>query len=109
LLKKRDQSAMASDLEERQEGEQFRVLDPANFPTEPSFPKLLVFLPGGLAGGLFLGICVSFLLEFRDTSLRSELDVETLLQLPVLAMLPAMDGEPKKNAAASPIGAAVRG
>ena len=44
LLKKRDQSAMASDLEERQEGEQFRVLDPAQLsPVESIVPEAAGF------------------------------------------------------------------
>ena len=39
LEKKRDQAAMATNLERRQEGEQFTVLDPANLPDRPSFPN----------------------------------------------------------------------
>jgi polysaccharide chain length determinant protein (PEP-CTERM system associated) len=49
LLKKRDQSAMATDLERRQQGEQFQVMDPANLPSTPSFPKKANFAAGGLA------------------------------------------------------------
>jgi polysaccharide chain length determinant protein (PEP-CTERM system associated) len=88
LLKKRDQSAMATDLEKRQEGEQFQVLDPANLPDSPSFPKKRDFGLAGLAVGLALGCCLTAVLEMRDTSLRSERDVEVLLQVPVLAAIP---------------------
>lgn len=88
LLKKRDQSAMASDLERRQEGEQFQVLDPANLPTGPSFPKKSVFTLGGLGGGLGLGLALAFLLELQDTSLRNGKQAEVLLKLPVLASIP---------------------
>lgn len=88
MLKKRDQSAMATDLERRQEGEQFQVLDPANLPDTPSFPKKRDFGLGGLAAGLVLGCGLTVLLEMRDTSLRSERDVELLLQVPVLATIP---------------------
>ena len=91
LLKKHDDQAMAVDLEHRQEGEQFRVLDPANLPDRPSFPDKLQFTAGGLAGGLALGIGLAFLLELRDTSLKNESDVEHYLRLPVLAMVPAID------------------
>src|ERR1035437_917706 len=91
LLKKRDQSAMANDLERSQQGEQFRVLDPANFPSTPSFPKLLYFVGGGFAGGLALGLGLSLLLEMQDTSLRSERDVELALRLPVLALIPVIE------------------
>jgi polysaccharide chain length determinant protein (PEP-CTERM system associated) len=90
LLKKRDQSAMATDLERRQEGEQFQVLDPANIPDNPSFPKKRDFGLGGLAGGLALGCAVTMLLEMRDTSVKTEKDIEVMLQVPVLATVPLL-------------------
>src|SRR5262249_51812005 len=43
LLAKRDQSEMATDLEKRQEGEQFRILDPPNLPQKPYSPNRLRF------------------------------------------------------------------
>jgi polysaccharide chain length determinant protein (PEP-CTERM system associated) len=88
LQKKRDQSAMATELDRVQEGEQFRVLDPANLPDKPTFPNRPLFALGGLAGGLGLGLGLAFLLEMRDTSMRTERDVEFILRLPVLAMIP---------------------
>jgi polysaccharide chain length determinant protein (PEP-CTERM system associated) len=91
LLKKRDQSAMASDLERRQQGEQFRVLDPANLPDQPSFPNRPLFTAAGFAGGLGLGLGLAFLLEMRDTSLRTERDVEFSLHLPVIALIPEIE------------------
>lgn len=91
LLKKRDQSAMATDLERRQEGEQFQVLDPANLPSNPSFPKTSVFDLGGLGGGLGLGLALTFWLELQDTSVRNGKDAEILLQLPVLVSIPEID------------------
>lgn len=91
LLKKRDQSAMATDLEQSQQGEQFQVLDPANLPENPSFPNKLLFTAGGLAAGLALGAAIGLFLELQDTSLRNEKDVEKLLHLPVLAMVPEID------------------
>jgi polysaccharide chain length determinant protein (PEP-CTERM system associated) len=90
LLKKRDQSTMAMDLERRQQGEQFQVLDPANLPDQPSFPKASLFIPGGFGGGLALGLGLVLLFEMQDTSLRNERDVESLLHLPVLAMVPVI-------------------
>jgi protein tyrosine kinase modulator len=91
LQKKRGQSEMATELERQQEGEQFRVLDPANLPEKPSFPNRPLFALGGLAGGLGLGLGLAFLLEMRDTSMRTERDVEFVLRLPVLAMVPEIE------------------
>ena len=88
LQKKVTESVMATELEHRQEGEQFRVLDPANLPDSPSFPKRPLFAGGGLAGGLALGIGLAFVMEMRDKSLRTERDVEFALKLPVIAMVP---------------------
>ena len=90
LSKKRTQSTMAADLERNQEAEQFRLLEAANLPAAPSFPNRLLFALGGLGGGLALAIGLAFVLAMRDTSLRTEKDVELVLQLPVLAQVPPM-------------------
>ena len=105
LLKKRDQSAMAMNLEQSQEGEQFQVLDPANLPNQPSFPKVPIFAGGGFAGGLALGLGLTLLLEMQDTSMRSERDVEAALHLPVLAMIPVITkNQGKKGSGPSMVG-----
>jgi polysaccharide chain length determinant protein (PEP-CTERM system associated) len=91
LQKKRDNSEMAVNLERKQEGEQFSVLDPANLPDKPSFPNRPLFALGGLAGGLALGVGIAFFLEMRDSSFKTERDVEFALHLPVLAMVPAIE------------------
>jgi protein tyrosine kinase modulator len=91
LLKNREQAAMATNLEQQQEGEQFRVLDPASLPDQPSFPKKPIFLAGGAGGGLALGLGILFLLAVSDRSLHTERDVETYLKLPVLAAVPLFE------------------
>lgn len=90
LLRKRDASVMSQELNVQQEGEMFSLLDPANLPASPSFPKLYQFALGGLAVGLALGLAITFLIEMKDTSMRTERDVEFALRLPVLAMIPAV-------------------
>jgi len=90
LLKKKTDAEMYQKLQSDQAGEQFRVLDPANLPTKPSFPNRLLFTAGGLGGGLGLGLGLAFLLEMQDSSLRSERDVEFVLRLPVLAVVPSI-------------------
>jgi polysaccharide chain length determinant protein (PEP-CTERM system associated) len=104
LLKNRNQSAMAADLERHQEGEQFRVLDPANLPEKPSFPNRPLFALGGFGGTLALGLGIAFLMEMRDTSLRSERDVEFALRLPVLAMVPTIEPVRSKKSKRQSIG-----
>jgi polysaccharide chain length determinant protein (PEP-CTERM system associated) len=96
LLKKRNSSVMAQQLNAQQEGEQFYLLDPANLPVSPSFPKPSRFILGGLAGGLGLGLALAFALEMKDTSMRTERDVEFVLHLPVLAMIPTVEPDSGK-------------
>jgi polysaccharide chain length determinant protein (PEP-CTERM system associated) len=94
LLKKRDQSAMATDLEHQQESEQFRVLDPPSLPDKPSFPKRLLFVGGGLAAGLALSLAIMYLIALLDKSMHTEKDVEVCLSLPVLTTVPLLDVAP---------------
>jgi len=91
LLRKRSESAMSGELSREQVTEQFVVLDPANLPDTPSFPKRPLFALGGLFGGLALGCGITLLLELQDTSLRTERDVEYGLHLQVLAVVPAIE------------------
>jgi polysaccharide chain length determinant protein (PEP-CTERM system associated) len=91
LLKKRSQSAMASDLEHQQESEQFRVLDPPSLPVKPSFPRRSYFVGGGAGVGLALAFGVVYWMALTDKSMHSQSDVEIGLGLAVLAMLPKVE------------------
>jgi len=91
LLKKRENSAMATDLEHQQESETFRVLDPPSLPESPSFPKPLMFIGGGVGAGLALGLGIVYLLALADRAMYTERDVEHCLKMPVLAMIHSID------------------
>jgi polysaccharide chain length determinant protein (PEP-CTERM system associated) len=92
LLSKMNQSKMATDLERRQQGEQFRVMDEPNLPESPSSPKRPVYIMGGLAAGLFLGLLIVGTLEYLDTAVRSERDIWAFTKLPTLGVI-AFNGE----------------
>ena len=87
LLSKMSQSKMATDLEKRQQGEQFKLMDEPNLPDGPTFPKRSVFVGGGLGLGIGLGLLIVGLLEYRDTALRTERDVYAFTKLPTLAII----------------------
>jgi polysaccharide chain length determinant protein (PEP-CTERM system associated) len=98
LLKKRNESQMATELEHRQQGEQFRVLDAPSFPERPSFPNRPLFGLGGLGAGLLLGVGLVQFSEWQDRSMRSKQDIETYLRLPTLAQISLMGpSAPRKN------------
>ena len=87
LLNKIQTATMAANLEKRQQGEQFRVMDEPNLPESPSSPKRPVFVAGGLAAGLALGLAIIALLEYLDTALRSERDIWAFTKLPTLGVI----------------------
>jgi uncharacterized protein involved in exopolysaccharide biosynthesis len=91
LLKKMNESSMATALEQRQQGEQFRVMDAANLPDEPASPNRKAYAGGGFALGLFLGLAIAAILEYRDTSLRNERDIWAFTKLPTLAVISHID------------------
>lgn len=90
LLAKQADSKVAANLERRQIGEQFKILDVARMPERPFSPnRPLINLLGAL-GGLGLGVGLAALMEYRDRSLRTDDEVVSVLALPVLAMVPVM-------------------
>jgi polysaccharide chain length determinant protein (PEP-CTERM system associated) len=91
LLKKRENSVIASDLEHEQQGETFKVLDAPSLPSTPSFPKKIVFVGGSFAAGLALSLAILYLLALSDKALYTERDVEVCLKLPVLTTVPSFD------------------
>jgi polysaccharide chain length determinant protein (PEP-CTERM system associated) len=95
LLTKMNESSMATALEQRQQGEQFSVMDPPNLPDSPKFPNPKIFAFGGLVAGLVLGLLITGLLEYRDTAVRCEADIWAFTKLPTLAVISHMDDLPK--------------
>lgn len=90
LLAKQEESKIAANLERRQIGEQFRTLDQARVPERPISPNRPMINMIGALLGLGLGLGLVALMEYRDTSFRTDDEVVSLLALPVLAVVPVM-------------------
>jgi polysaccharide chain length determinant protein (PEP-CTERM system associated) len=95
LLAKKNQSGMQTEMERAQQGEQMRLLNPANLPDSPSFPNRWLFCGGGLGIGLAIGFGLAMWLELSDKSIRTEQDVLAALDLPMLVSVPWVGAGPE--------------
>jgi len=92
LLQKKSQDAQqAENLEKRQKGEQFRIIDPARVPEKPFSPDVPKILLIGLLAGLGGGFGLAFFREQMDRSFHDAGDVEAALGLRVLATIPRIE------------------
>jgi polysaccharide chain length determinant protein (PEP-CTERM system associated) len=96
LLAKEMQSELATNLEKRQEGEQFSIIDPPSMPLRPYWPDRLNFSLLGLAVGALLGISITVSLELAQNRVRGEKEVAAMLPVPILAGIPLVVS-PRQN------------
>lgn len=98
LLDKKIQAQMAENLERKQQGEQFKILDPARLPETPIKPdRNKIFLIGAMMG-LMAGLGLTWFRESLDRSFHSVSDVEVYLAIPVIATIPNLQEEKKRSA-----------
>ena len=91
LLMKREDSAIAANLERGQIGEQFKLLDVASLPERPyNQTQRVEIMASGVGAGLVFGFLIIGLRELRDTSFRCKEEALKALSLPVLASIPIM-------------------
>jgi len=88
LLKKSQEAEQAENLERRQKGEQFKVIDPARIPEKPLKGKIIKILLFGLMAGMGSGLGMAFVREQMDRSFRDAGDLETTMEFKVLANIP---------------------
>jgi polysaccharide biosynthesis transport protein len=90
LLKKKNQSEMATSMELLQQGERFRVLDPPSLPLKPDFPNRMKFCGIGLGVGLALGVIVAGAFEILDDRIYDEKELKSMLPEKVLCEIPVI-------------------
>ncbi len=88
LLKKKNDSEMATSMEQMQQGERFTMLDPPSLPLKPDFPNRLKFCGIGLGVGLALGLITAGGFEVLDDRMHSEKDIKALLPVAILSEVP---------------------
>jgi succinoglycan biosynthesis transport protein ExoP len=87
LLRKQAETEVASHMEGSRDSN-VMVVDRALIPWGPYSPSLLRSLMMGLILGLGLGLGVVFLLEYLDRTIKTTDDVERVLGLPLLGVVP---------------------
>ena len=91
LLSRKLEAQMAVNMEKKQKGEQFRIVDSARVPTKPIEPDMKKLFLISIVAGLGLGGGLIYLLEFLDTSFKRSDEVESYYGFPVLATIPALE------------------
>src|SRR6202035_1051234 len=81
-------ASMAADLEIRQKGERFEVVEPAQVPFKPISPDRPMLNLMGLAAGLAFGFAGAFLLEIVDLTVKTEQQVISQVGAPVFGEIP---------------------
>lgn len=73
------------------EMESARIIDRAFEPASPISPRVIVNLALGIIGGLFLGFFFAFIVATIDDKIKTSFDVETLVGLPLIGIIPRVE------------------
>ena len=90
LLQKQTQSQLATSLGQKQQGQQFHIIDPPKLPDKPSAPNRFLISLVGLALGAVLGLGIATFLELTDIRFRQEKDLEGILPARMLVGIPRL-------------------
>jgi polysaccharide chain length determinant protein (PEP-CTERM system associated) len=93
ILRNKLDAEVAQNLEKRQKGEQFQILDPANLPAEPFTPNRPKIYGMALIAAFLIGVGGSFGLEMINPTLRGSSDFRHYFDFNVLASIPAIRDE----------------
>jgi succinoglycan biosynthesis transport protein ExoP len=88
LTKRFEEAQLAESMEQRQKGEQFRILDPAMPSGTPVAPRRSRLLMMSVAASFALGIAAMVLAELLDSSFHSTADLRAYTTIPVLVNIP---------------------
>jgi capsular exopolysaccharide synthesis family protein len=84
-------------IQESGKVEEVFIVKPALAPSEPfNIPSKLMIVTTGVLMGLIIAVVLAFLAEVFDTSMGTIEDVEELLKVPVLGVIPQLEGDGRK-------------
>lgn len=90
LLKKKNASEMATNMEQMQQGERFRMLDPPSLPIKADSPDRMKFCGYGLGAGIALGLIIVFGFEVFDGRVHNHDELKKLLPMPIISEIPVI-------------------
>lgn len=93
LLTKKLEADVSQNLEKRQKGTQFQILDPANLPEEPFQPNRKKVMGVSLLLALVLGFGGTIAWEAMDLRLRDVRDFRHLYKVPILGYIPVFQDQ----------------
>jgi polysaccharide chain length determinant protein (PEP-CTERM system associated) len=96
MSSKRLDAAVAANMERRQKGEQFRVLEPAYAPPSPTSPNRPLILALGLMVGIGAAAGLALLLDAADSSYHNARQLQSTLRIPVLTAIPSILLDPDR-------------
>jgi hypothetical protein len=88
VRQKQMEAEVSQNLVAERKGERFTLIEPPSVPEKPASPNRILIVVMGVVLSLGAAVGVALLLEMLDTSVRSKRELEELLQVPTLAVLP---------------------
>jgi len=81
----------ATQLEIRQKGERFSILDPAQPAEKPARPNRTLINAAGAMGGLVFGVLLALCTEFLGISITTAEQIKQISGIPVLEIIPRIE------------------
>ena len=97
VRQKQMEAQLGQNLEAQRKGERFTLIEPPLVPEKPASPNRVAILVLGLVLALPAGVGSVFLLESMDSSVRNRSDLESLLSVPTLAVLPWIESTEERR------------
>jgi hypothetical protein len=82
------QAKLAESLESGDKGSPFKVVDPANYPLQPSKPNKPVVVLVGMVISLGIGIGLALVIDLLNQKIWTQTEIEQSFDVPVLAEIP---------------------